>query len=91
MAAIQYYSLLFDIGYSRGKATSALECHCPVEFSFNPNKTHLNKLIKVRQVSFFSGLKLNSAGHPHSRTDAAHPWATVSDIVSSTERNMASL
>ncbi len=61
-----------------------LECHCLVEFSSNPNLTHLNQLIMVfrinrgyRQVRFFSELELNSAGHRHSRTDVAYPWYTL--------------
>ncbi len=59
-------------------ATSVLECRCPLEFSSNPNQTHLNKLIKVFRITrdtgrFFSGLELNSAGHRHSRTDVATP------------------
>jgi len=35
----------------QGWATSVLEGHCPTEFSFNPNQTHMNKLIKVFRIT----------------------------------------
>ncbi len=35
--------------------TSVLECRGPVEFSSNPNQTHLNKLIKVFRITRATG------------------------------------
>ncbi len=58
--------LCSDVG--QGWATSVLEGHCLTEFSSNPNKTQMNKLISVfktirkLQVSFSSDLELNYAG-----------------------------
>jgi len=45
-------------------ATSVLEGHCPTKFSFNPNQTHLNKLIKVFRIRWFFrvGAKLCRTG-----------------------------
>ncbi len=39
----------------QGQATSVLECRCPVEFSSNPNQTHLNKLIKISRITRATG------------------------------------
>jgi len=65
---------------NQGWATSVLEGHCPTEFSFNPNQTHQNKLIKAFRITrklqagdFFSGLELNSVEQWPSRTKVAHP------------------
>jgi len=65
----------------QGWRTSFLESHSLAEFCFNPNQTHLNKLINVWSVTrklqadeFFSGLELNSAGLWCSRTGVCHPW-----------------
>ncbi len=66
-----------------------LEGRCPAKFSYNPNQTHLNQLIKVllgiletsKQVCW-GKLELNSAGHRPSRTKfsdhCARWWLKVS-------------
>jgi len=64
----------------QGWSTPVLEGHCPAEFSFNPNYTHLNKLINVFRItknSFLSELELKFAGQWPSRTGVTHPWSTL--------------
>ncbi len=50
----------------QGQATSVLECRCPAEFSFDPEKTHLPVALVILKtlISLFRcvwlGLELNS-------------------------------
>ncbi len=48
-----FYMILWFIclGLRQGLATSVLEGRCPVEFSSNPNQTHLKKLIDVFKIT----------------------------------------
>ncbi len=73
----------------QGWRTSVLESLSPAEFCFNPNQTHLNKLIKAWRVTrkrqageFLLGLELNSAGLRLSRTGVRHPWCRLSEFQS---------
>ncbi len=66
----------------QGWWTSVLESRSSAEFCFNPNQTHLNKLIKAWRVTrklqageFLLGLKLNSAGLRLSWTGVYRPWS----------------
>ncbi len=71
----------------QGSPDTVLEGRCPVEFSSNPNQTHLKKLINVllgileisRQVCW-GKLELNSAGHRPSRIKFGDPWSRVLKI-----------
>ncbi len=65
---------------SQGSPYLVLEGRCPVEFSSNPNQTHLKQLIELfldiletsKQVCW-GKLELNSAGHWPSRTQCGDP------------------
>ncbi len=75
-----YFHQIFIFGWTIPLIKSGVGNVGPIEFSSNPNQTHLNKLIKVFRITgrwwffFRVGAKQDWRWLRHSRTDVAYPW-----------------